>query len=286
MNQIDTRLVKCHRVERRKHANVMHVRLGRCGEAVAIHRQTVHDVQIHHLAVHVADHSLIRFGHRLEKVILLSFDPLVFSHACGMNPTFAVRRGDTNGHVLQRTSETTHRMPFEMRKHEDGIIVVDMPADDVIGDMAVLGYRNLDLAAHVHDLDRSDVVVSTFLEHGKAFFGSLSIAVVCRCAFHQCSADLLYQIPDQRGIQIIGFFGFSGMDFDGDLTFRPSSQRMICGNQTFWRNHGSEEHLGSRRIICTMFQFLRFRNIEISHNPPRFCSLQHNRLQTINLKSG
>ena len=59
-----------------------------------------------------------------------------------------------------------------------------MLADDVIGDMTVLGYRNLDLTAHIHDLNRRDIAISAFFEHGKAFFGSLSIAVVCRCAFH------------------------------------------------------------------------------------------------------
>ena len=63
-------------VERGQHADVMHVRFRRGGQAVAIHRQAVHDVQIHHLAMHVADHGLIGFGHRFEECILRSFHHL------------------------------------------------------------------------------------------------------------------------------------------------------------------------------------------------------------------
>ena len=61
-----------------------------------------------------------------------------------------------------------------MRKHEDGIIVVDMPADDVIGDMAVLGCTELSLV-------KRD-------EHLGPFFID-STEVLCKHAMRACGVE-------------------------------------------------------------------------------------------------
>ena len=218
--------------------------------------------------MHVADHGLIGFGHRFEECILRSFHPLVLGDAGGMDPAFAVRRGYADGHVLERAAEASHRMAFEMRQHENGIVVVDMLADDVVGDVAVLGHRDLDFAAHVHDLDWRKIGVSVLFERGKAFFGGFTIAVVCGRAFHERAADLLHEVLDERRIEIIGFFRFAGMDFDGRFAFRLASERMVGGDEAFRCDDRREEHFRCGLRVGAVFQSFQSRGFELHLDPP------------------
>ena len=248
----------------------MHIRLGRRCETIAIHGQTVHYVQVHHIAVHMADHGLVGFGHGLEKIILRRVDPAVLDLAGGVYPAFAIRRGDADGHILQRAAETAHRVPFEMRKHEEGIVIVNVHTDDVVRDMLVFRDRNLNFTAHIHDLDRGDVAVATLLEHIEAFLRGFAVAVVCGGAFHQRATDLLYEILDERRIEIIGFLGFTRMDLNGHLAFRRCAQRMVDGNQAVRRNDWREEDLRGLRVVGAVVQSFQSGDVDFGHNRPRF----------------
>ena len=148
-----------------------------------------------------------------------------------------------------------------------------MFADDVIGDMTVLGYRNFDFTAHVHDLDRRDIRVSTFLEHGKAFLRRFAIAIVCGRTFDERAAELLHEILDERRIEVIGFLRFAGMDFNGHVALRLASERMIGSDQAFRRDHRCKEHFGRGSIISAMIQFVQLPCFEISHEFSLFCSI-------------
>ena len=143
-----------------------------------------------------------------------------------------------------------------------------MLADDVVGDVAVLGYRNFDFTAHVHDLNRCDIRVSTFLEHGKAFLRRSAIAIVCGRTFDERAADLLHEVLDERRIEVIGFFRFAGMDFDGRFAFRLASERMVGGDEAFRCDDRREEHFRCGLRVGAVFQSFQSRGFELHLDPP------------------
>ena len=85
--------------------------------------------------------------------------------AGGVNPLLAAGGGNADGHVFQRAAETAHGVAFEVGEHQDGVVVVQMCADEIFLELLAAGDGKGEIAVLVHDVAGGDVHKAVFL-HG------------------------------------------------------------------------------------------------------------------------
>lgn len=134
---IEAELVKGDRVERGGHTDVLDGRPVRIAVTVAVYRKVVEDINVDDalLGGEIVVDGLSGGSHRFDErsVALRAFVPLlrkvlpqkmiVLSLAGSVDVRLAVSGSDTDGGVLQRTAESSHRVSLEVRQVDHKIVI-------------------------------------------------------------------------------------------------------------------------------------------------------------------
>ena len=91
----------------------MHVRFRRVPVAVTVQRQTVHDIDVHDIAVQVICDGLARLCHGLQKGVLVSA-PHAAAGAAAVDMGLSLRGGDADGNIFYGASVPCHGMSLKM----------------------------------------------------------------------------------------------------------------------------------------------------------------------------
>lgn len=119
------------------------------------------------------------------------------SNAGCMNIGLSMGRGDSNADVFQRAAEASHSMPLEMGQHQDGIIVGQMLAHNILLQMKTALHRDIHLTEFIHDITGSHGLESVIFDGLPMLFGVLTLTAVGRTALDNRAVELPHQTADQ-----------------------------------------------------------------------------------------
>jgi hypothetical protein len=118
----------------------MHIRLGRISVTIAVHAQTVHDIDIQDIAIKRVHYRFSGFRHRLQKSILTA-SPAGGTGSTGVNPAFTLCGGNANGNILDRSTKSRHRVALKMGQHHKVIIIGKVHPHIVLCQVASANHR-------------------------------------------------------------------------------------------------------------------------------------------------
>ena len=209
----------------------MHVRLSRVPVAVAVHRKTVHDIDIQDIPIQVIHNRFSCLRHGLQKSVLVSA-PHAAAGAAAVDMGLSLRGSNTDGNIFYSAAVPCHGMALEVREHYIVIIVRKMAAHIVFFQISASRHRQRHGALLVHDVHirylRIAVVFRHLIVHGRADPGT----TVCCVALHDGRIIKgLHQNPDQVCPQIIAARLPCG-ELDRKLSLRGSLKGLIDGDQS------------------------------------------------------
>ena len=95
----------------------MHIRFSGVSIAVAVHAQTVHDVDVDNFAVQGVHRELSRLAHGLQEVVLVAAPGTCPAGFRGVYPALALAGAQTDGDILDGSAEARHGMAFKVGQH-------------------------------------------------------------------------------------------------------------------------------------------------------------------------
>ena len=155
----------------------------------------------------MVDDGFRRFCHRfLENVLMRHVFPH-FHHILGLSGGMDIclsgRRGDADGDVLQRPSESCHRMSLEMGKYHHEVIVQEIFPYIIRFQVFTSFYRKCRLAFRVHDVHRGyggETMVDGCFQ---VIFRVVTSTAVGSVAFHYRAVHFLHQRFDEIRIEVV-----------------------------------------------------------------------------------
>ena len=153
-----------------------------------------------------------------------------------MDVRLAVSGSHTDGSVLQGSTESTHRVSFEVRQVDHKIVIGDVRADYVVLDPFVILHRNLNLAFRIHNVHRSDLVIASFSDRLEVILCVAAVSAIGRVALNYGSVDFMHERCDKLWPQMIGLLGLSCGDLYGDFPLRLNTQRLVQFHKSLWRD--------------------------------------------------
>ena len=220
-NKVNAGAVDGNRVERGEDADVLHARIFGDGTAIAIDGHVAHDVDKSHVAVKMRNDGRGSVGHGFEELVLLGdVAPelvLVFGFAGGVNPGFASRRGDADRELLKCAAIAAHRVTFEMRKYEHGIVIVEILADEVLfDDFAVWNFKRR-VGLGVHNIDREVIGPAVIFDELLMFLGGIASAFVGGIALDDSAVDMFDDRAHKFRMEVVLVTFFAGVNLDGNF---------------------------------------------------------------------
>ena len=220
-NEVDAGAINGDWVERGEDANIFHARIFGDGTAIAIDGHVAHDVDKSHVAVKMCNDGRGSVGHGFEELVLLGdVAPelvLVFGFAGGVNPGFASRRGDADRELLKRAAIAAHRVTFEMRKYEHGIVIVEILADEVLfDDFAVWNFKRR-VGLGVHNIDREVIGPAVIFDELLMLLGGVASALVGGIALDDSAVDMFDDRAHKFRMEVVLVTFFAGVNLDGNF---------------------------------------------------------------------
>ena len=220
-NKVNAGAINGDWVERGEDANIFHARIFGDGTAIAIDGHVAHDVDKSHVAVKMRNDGRGSVGHSFEELVLLGdVTPefvLVFGFAGGVNPGFASRRGDADRELLKCAAIAAHRVTFEMRKYEHGIVIVEILADEVLfDDFAVRNFKRR-VGLGVHNIDREVIGPAMIFDELLMLLGGVASAFVGGITLDDSAVDMFDDRVHKFRMEVVLVTFFAGVNLDGNF---------------------------------------------------------------------
>ena len=134
-----------------------------------------------------------------------------------------------------------------MREHEHIVVVVEILAHDVVGEVIAVANRKLDFSLGVHDVDGSHFEKSAFLDRLLMIFRIHAHPLVGGVAFDESAVEALHERLHQIGIEIIGLLAFTCGDLHSDAAMGLRAESLvdlyqILGSDVFDEIDGRDLH--------------------------------------------
>ena len=220
-DEVDAGAINGDWVERGEDADVLHARIFGDGTAIAIDGHVAHNVDESHVAVKMRNDGRSGVSHGFEELVLLGdVAPelvLVFGFAGGVNPGFASRRGDADRELLKCAAIAAHRVTFEMRKYEHGIVIVEILADEVLfDDFAVWNFK-CRVGLGVHNIDREVIGPAMIFDELLMFLCGIASAFVGGIALDDSPVDMFDDGAHKFRMEVVLVTFFAGVNLDGNF---------------------------------------------------------------------
>ena len=252
--QIHAGLIQSHGVCGGQNADVVHIRCGRTGGAVAVDGQIVHHIDEQNIAVQGIHHGLAGLGHGVHEHGGRTAPGAGMALAAGVNQAFALGGGDADGDILQGAAEAAQHVALEVAEHQHSVKLSEPGTHQILGENGAAVDGQGERAGLVHDHHIGDlgepVILGKLVVHGGLGTG----AAVGGVGFDDGALHVLHQLLDEVGAQMVGLVGFAGVDLDRDvLTGELYAQGLINGHQGLRGNVGGvvDHSLG---VFVVMFQ--------------------------------
>ena len=236
-DHVDKSLVVGDWVERGDDAEVGHNGVVLLSVAVATEGDGVHDGDINDgffVFFEIVGNGSGRFGHGFDEVdlLVLTFpaEVGVFGLATRMNVGFAVATSDADRLVFEIGTKTTHDVAFGVSEVNDGIVVFEMVADEVVFEILALGERNFEFAVGVHDVDFGEFGKTMVGGDFEVVFGGIAFAWIGGVAFDNSAMELFDEWADEVGFEVAFGTGFASADFDADFARQGSIKCFVDAN--------------------------------------------------------
>ena len=150
----------------------------------------------------------------------------------GVDICFPVGRRTSYREILESSSESAHRVPFEVAQNDHEIIVQHILAYNVVlEDQGSCRNRYGDFPVTVHQVNSSDLVEPVIFD-GLVMFGRvLAASAICGVALHYLSFHFLQQLSYKFRMEVVVISGFPGGDLHGNLSGGFASKCLVGLNE-------------------------------------------------------
>ena len=207
-DHVDARLVDCERIRGGENPDVVHIGFLGVSVAIAVHAQTVQNVDKGDalFVPHVIANALGRFRHGFQElqlvfVALRQVEPAApkasrIGATAGVNQRLAgFLRGfaasESDGQVLNRSAETSHRMALEVAEDEIRIVILEVASDIIEFQVLSAVHRNLHVIVLVEQVEGGDFQKAVILDNLLVHCAGSASAAVRRIAFHDRRAEFV-----------------------------------------------------------------------------------------------
>ena len=147
--------------------------------------------------------------------------------ACAVDMCFAVRRGDSDGDILQGAAEAAHGVPFKMGKHQDGIIILKILSHIIDGNLFPALHRQLQFPVLIHDIHPEMLRPAMCLHGFPMLLCGIPLSFIGCIAFHNGAVYGFYYLLHKIRTDKILVPHLSGMYFDCRFPGKPASQNPV-----------------------------------------------------------
>ena len=273
VDDVDTRLVKRHRVGRGQDTIVLQFHRCRMIHAVAVYRHVVHHTDIDDtlLFLEVVHHTLCCSSHTLQKSVLIA-DELtrpesahvqLLHLACRVDVGLAVLTGTADREILQCTAIAAHGVTFEVVEGNHEVVVRHVTTHNVVFDVRLVFHRDANLVIFVHDIHGEILGESVALNHLPVVLRRIAFVVlvgrsvaVCRITLHDGAVHLKHQIPDEFRFQVVRVAALTRTHLHGHSSLGRNAQGLIDSHQRLRTDFPSQIHfrLSESRCRCHQHQ--------------------------------
>ena len=227
VDQVKTGLVNGDGIEAGQHADIRHAGVFRHRAAVAVHGQVFHHTDVHRLTRKALRHggSCICHGFQEAVVIALKTEAGV---ARAVNMLLAVAGSNADGQLLDRAAEAAHGVPLEVAEHQQGVVVSEILADEVLLDHLAAGNEQLQVGAFaVHDVHVEMLCPAVFAHQLLVAFGYIARARIGGVALHDGAFHMVdHRLPEVRAEEVLIAL-LAGVELHGHLAGQVNAQQLI-----------------------------------------------------------
>ena len=207
-DDIGARLVESDRVGRGEYAIIAHGDSCWMGDTVTVDRHIVHHIDIENPVAEIVCNALCCSSHRLEESILVAdilphaLDSLLLP--CRVYIGLAVCRGYSDALVLQRSSQSAHRVALEVGEVDEEGISLQVAADNVVSQVCGVADSDAYLSLSIHDVNGRDSCESMLLGHTHMLLSGAALPSVGCVTLDDSAVDKLDKGSYQLWLEIVG----------------------------------------------------------------------------------
>ena len=253
VDKVNTSLVKCQNISRRKnpyigrnHRSSVHTL------AVTGYRHVAHNVDIGNMGSKIVDHSFGGFGHPLHKFLLADV-PLIVLIGCGMNPSLAYAPVSTpDADILVASAKPSLAVPFEVSKHNKGIVAGKVAADRHLVKPLAAMYGQGQGILFVHDIHWAKSPSVHFQRFAMLLCG-ITVAYIVSIGFHylRIRQVFLQQFLHPRRGNDVGAVLLARMQLHPHLAFDAGIYPFVSLNKPLGTKFACE--VDYRLLTCPFF---------------------------------
>ena len=216
IDEVDAGLVKGNGIGGGEKTDVGHTGSGGVGVAVAVNGDIDHGGDVGGAALEIAVDAGSGIAHGGDEGELGGSHIVAVGVAGAVDVFLAVGGSAADGKLFEGAAEAAHSVAFEVGEDEQGTVVGEMAANEVLLDLLAVGEVEDEVGAFaIHQVDIEAFGPFVFVEELAVFGGGVAGAGVGGVALDDGAVDMLNELLDVLGAEVVLVALLAGVEFDG-----------------------------------------------------------------------
>ena len=228
VDEVNAGLVKGDGVGGGQETDVGHTGSGGVGVAVAVNGDVDHGGDVGGAVLEIAVDAGSGVAHSGDEGKLGGSHIVAVGLAGAVDVFLAVGGSAADGKLFEGAAEAAHSVALEVGEDEQGMVVGEMAADEVLLDLLAVGDVKDEVGAVAVQEVNSEVFGPFVVAEKLAVFGGgVAGAGIGGVALHDGAVDMLNELLDVFGAEVVLVALLAGVEFDGGLSWQGELEGVV-----------------------------------------------------------
>lgn len=245
VDEVNAGLVKGDGVGGGQETDVGHTGSGGVGVAVAVNGDVDHGGDVGGAVLEIAVDAGSGVAHGGDEGKLGGSHIVAVGLTGAVDVFLAVGGSAADGELFEGAAEAAHSVAFEVREDEQGMVVGEMAADEVLLDLLAVGDVKDEVGAvAVQEVNGEVFGPFVFAKQLAVFGGGVTGAGVGGVTLHDGAVDMLNELLDVFGAEVVLVALLAGVEFDGGWGWQGELEGVVDFDEAGGGNVRSEINFG------------------------------------------